>query len=50
MHAKWKNSNWDQLRLLGNCPPTPLLTQHFANPYKMFLLTFFSNFRLSVKI
>ena len=21
---------WDQRRFLGNCPPTPSLTQHFA--------------------
>ena len=46
MHAKWKNSNWDQLRLLGNCPPTPSLTKHFANPYKIFFTYFLLKFQV----
>ena len=29
---------WDQFRFLGNCPPTPSLTQHFA-PSETYMLT-----------
>ena len=33
-----QNDNWDQFRFLGNCPPTPPLSTHFALSEKQMIM------------
>ena len=38
MGGTYSVENRNQLRFLGNCPPTPLLSQHFALSEKLVLM------------